>query len=108
MVKAVGLPSTYLAINGFSICCILFLIYTCAHGNFDELVQTSPVLALPCWSYLVLFRWLVIALYSIVQDLSRLGRDLAQVVIVDNSPASYIFHPENAVCIMITEMCVNV
>ncbi|XP_070622987.1 CTD small phosphatase-like protein [Erythrolamprus reginae] len=32
-----------------------------------------------------------------VKDLSRLGRDLSKVVIVDNSPASYIFHPENAV-----------
>ncbi|XP_046355656.1 CTD small phosphatase-like protein isoform X1 [Haliotis rufescens] len=32
-----------------------------------------------------------------VKDLSRLGRDLHQVVIVDNSPASYIFHPDNAV-----------
>ncbi|XP_051910096.1 CTD (carboxy-terminal domain, RNA polymerase II, polypeptide A) small phosphatase-like a isoform X1 [Hippocampus zosterae] len=32
-----------------------------------------------------------------VKDLSRLGRELAKVIIVDNSPASYIFHPENAV-----------
>ncbi|XP_013419398.1 uncharacterized protein LOC106180076 isoform X1 [Lingula anatina] len=32
-----------------------------------------------------------------VKDLSRLGRDLSKVVIVDNSPASYIFHPDNAV-----------
>ncbi|PVD37427.1 hypothetical protein C0Q70_00017 [Pomacea canaliculata] len=32
-----------------------------------------------------------------VKDLGRLGRDLSKVVIVDNSPASYIFHPENAV-----------
>ncbi|XP_076448486.1 carboxy-terminal domain RNA polymerase II polypeptide A small phosphatase 1-like isoform X2 [Babylonia areolata] len=32
-----------------------------------------------------------------VKDLSRLGRDLNQVVIIDNSPASYIFHPDNAV-----------
>lgn len=32
-----------------------------------------------------------------VKDLSRLGRDLAHVVIIDNSPASYIFHPDNAV-----------
>jgi RNA polymerase II subunit A small phosphatase-like protein len=32
-----------------------------------------------------------------VKDLSRLGRDLSNVVIVDNSPASYIFHPDNAV-----------
>ncbi|XP_062385338.1 CTD (carboxy-terminal domain, RNA polymerase II, polypeptide A) small phosphatase-like b isoform X1 [Sardina pilchardus] len=32
-----------------------------------------------------------------VKDLSRLGRELGNVIIVDNSPASYIFHPENAV-----------
>ncbi|NXI54739.1 CTDS1 phosphatase, partial [Chloroceryle aenea] len=33
-----------------------------------------------------------------VKDLSRLGRDLHRIIIVDNSPASYIFHPDNAVC----------
>jgi RNA polymerase II subunit A small phosphatase-like protein len=32
-----------------------------------------------------------------VKDLSRLGRDLNKTLILDNSPASYIFHPENAV-----------
>ncbi|XP_074169378.1 carboxy-terminal domain RNA polymerase II polypeptide A small phosphatase 1 isoform X2 [Rhinolophus sinicus] len=32
-----------------------------------------------------------------VKDLSRLGRDLRRVLIVDNSPASYVFHPDNAV-----------
>ncbi|XP_026152005.1 carboxy-terminal domain RNA polymerase II polypeptide A small phosphatase 1-like isoform X2 [Mastacembelus armatus] len=32
-----------------------------------------------------------------VKDLSRLGRDLKKVIIIDNSPASYIFHPDNAV-----------
>jgi RNA polymerase II subunit A small phosphatase-like protein len=32
-----------------------------------------------------------------VKDLGRLGRDLGQIIILDNSPASYIFHPENAV-----------
>ncbi|XP_077544401.1 carboxy-terminal domain RNA polymerase II polypeptide A small phosphatase 1-like isoform X2 [Haemaphysalis longicornis] len=31
-----------------------------------------------------------------VKDLGRLGRDLHRVVIIDNSPASYIFHPDNA------------
>ena len=35
----------------------------------------------------------------VFQDLSRLGRDLSQVIIIDNSPASYIFHPDNAVSI---------
>ncbi|CAL8387569.1 unnamed protein product [Gadus morhua 'NCC'] len=32
-----------------------------------------------------------------VKDLSRLGRDLHKVIIIDNSPASYVFHPDNAV-----------
>lgn len=32
-----------------------------------------------------------------VKDLNKLGRDLQKILIVDNSPASYIFHPENAV-----------
>lgn len=32
-----------------------------------------------------------------VKDLAKLGRELHKVVIVDNSPASYIFHPDNAV-----------
>lgn len=35
-----------------------------------------------------------------VKDLNSLGRDLRRVVIVDNSPASYIFHPDNAVSIL--------
>ena len=32
----------------------------------------------------------------VLQDLQCLGRDLAQTIIVDNSPHSYIFQPENA------------
>jgi RNA polymerase II subunit A small phosphatase-like protein len=32
-----------------------------------------------------------------VKDLSILDRDLSQTIIVDNSPSSYIFHPENAI-----------
>ncbi|XP_049822977.1 carboxy-terminal domain RNA polymerase II polypeptide A small phosphatase 1 [Aethina tumida] len=32
-----------------------------------------------------------------VKDLNKLGRDLQKIVIIDNSPASYIFHPDNAV-----------
>ena len=31
-----------------------------------------------------------------VKDLTCLGRDLKQTVIVDNSPYSYVFHPQNA------------
>uniref|UniRef100_A0A8C4QN52 protein-serine/threonine phosphatase n=1 Tax=Eptatretus burgeri TaxID=7764 RepID=A0A8C4QN52_EPTBU len=34
---------------------------------------------------------------SYVKDLGRLGRDLSQTIILDNSPASYGFHPENSV-----------
>lgn len=32
-----------------------------------------------------------------VKDLGRLGRDIRHVIIIDNSPASYLFNPENAV-----------
>jgi len=34
-----------------------------------------------------------------VKDLGRLGRELQRIIIVDNSPASYIFHPENAIAV---------
>jgi len=32
-----------------------------------------------------------------VKDLNKLGRELKNSIIVDNSPSSYLFHPENAV-----------
>lgn len=32
-----------------------------------------------------------------VKDLSLLDRELSDTIIVDNSPSSYIFHPENAI-----------
>jgi RNA polymerase II subunit A small phosphatase-like protein len=31
------------------------------------------------------------------QDLSQVGRDLKETIIIDNSPTSYIFHPEHAI-----------
>lgn len=31
------------------------------------------------------------------QDLSQLGRPISESIIIDNSPASYVFHPNNAV-----------
>jgi Dullard-like phosphatase family protein len=34
---------------------------------------------------------------SYVKDLSRLGRDMKDVIIIDNSPMSYLFQPQNAV-----------
>ncbi|KAF8539398.1 HAD-like domain-containing protein [Trichophaea hybrida] len=34
---------------------------------------------------------------SISCDLSQLGRDLKDTIIIDNSPTSYIFHPQHAV-----------
>lgn len=34
---------------------------------------------------------------SYVKDLSQLGRDLRGVIILDNAPASYLFHPSNAI-----------
>jgi len=32
-----------------------------------------------------------------VKDLNKLGRELKNSIIIDNSPSSYLFHPENAV-----------
>ena len=34
---------------------------------------------------------------NFVKDLSLLNRDLSQAIIIDNSPTSYLFHPENAI-----------
>jgi len=33
---------------------------------------------------------------NFVKDMSRLGRELKHILIIDNSPTSYLFHPENA------------
>lgn len=32
-----------------------------------------------------------------VKDLSQVGRDLREIIIIDNSPTSYIFHPQHAI-----------
>ncbi|KAL9187154.1 hypothetical protein ACHAXT_010874 [Thalassiosira profunda] len=32
-----------------------------------------------------------------IKDLSLLNREMGQTIIIDNSPASYLFHPENAI-----------
>jgi Dullard-like phosphatase family protein len=37
---------------------------------------------------------------SYVKDLSKLGRDVRRVIIIDNSPHSYLFHPENAIPVL--------
>lgn len=34
---------------------------------------------------------------SYVKDLSKLGRNVATTIIIDNSPHSYLFHPQNAI-----------
>jgi carboxy-terminal domain RNA polymerase II polypeptide A small phosphatase len=35
-----------------------------------------------------------------VKDLSELGRDLREVLIIDNSPTAYLFQPDNALPIV--------
>jgi RNA polymerase II subunit A small phosphatase-like protein len=34
---------------------------------------------------------------AFVKDLTRLGRDMKDIIIVDNSPVAYLFQPENAI-----------
>lgn len=34
---------------------------------------------------------------NFVKDLSKLGREMKSTIIIDNSPASYLFHPQHAV-----------
>ena len=36
-------------------------------------------------------------LLILIKDLSQVGRDLRETIIIDNSPTSYIFHPQHAV-----------
>ena len=37
---------------------------------------------------------------TFVKDLQRLGRDIKNIIIVDNSPVSYALHPENGLTIL--------
>ena len=41
---------------------------------------------------------LFVSVGNYIKDLSRLGRDIRRVIIIDNSPLSYLFHQDNAVC----------
>lgn len=43
------------------------------------------------------FNRLKVRFFSRYKDLSLLGRDLKDVIIIDNAPASYIFQPSNAI-----------
>ena len=36
-------------------------------------------------------------LLTFMQDLSLVGRDIRETIIIDNSPTSYIFHPQHAI-----------
>lgn len=53
------------------------------------------------WVHQRLFREACVQHYgNYVKDLSQLGRELSHSIIVDNSPYSYIFQPENALPIV--------
>jgi RNA polymerase II subunit A small phosphatase-like protein len=62
-------------------------------GYSGRVVTTTRVIMSRC----ALLSSTVDASQSWLQDLSQLGRPIADTIILDNSPASYIFHPNNAV-----------
>ena len=55
--------------------------------------------------------WLVIIkvkrIFNTLKDLNKIGRDVSRVIICDNSPASYIFHPDNAVIIFMSNSIIT-
>uniref|UniRef100_A0A8C7YYX2 Mitochondrial import inner membrane translocase subunit TIM50 n=1 Tax=Oryzias sinensis TaxID=183150 RepID=A0A8C7YYX2_9TELE len=80
------------------ICVVIDLDETLVHSSFKYADPVSDMLDKRGTFKNRLFREAcVFHKGNYVKDLSRLGRDLNRVIIIDNSPASYIFHPENAV-----------
>ncbi|XP_047456760.1 probable serine/threonine-protein kinase kinX isoform X2 [Mugil cephalus] len=80
------------------ICVVIDLDETLVHSSFKYADPVSDLL--DKWGAFQsrLFREsCVFHKGNYVKDLSRLGRDLNKVIIIDNSPASYVFHPDNAV-----------
>uniref|UniRef100_A0A671WLP0 Mitochondrial import inner membrane translocase subunit TIM50 n=1 Tax=Sparus aurata TaxID=8175 RepID=A0A671WLP0_SPAAU len=96
------LPEVSIADYGKN-CVVIDLDETLVHSSFKvlHLAYADPVAdLLDQWGVFRtrLFREsCVFHRGNYVKDLSRLGRELSKVIIIDNSPASYIFHPENAV-----------
>mmetsp|Transcript_38787 Transcript_38787/g.77768 ORF Transcript_38787/g.77768 Transcript_38787/m.77768 type:complete len:355 (+) Transcript_38787:230-1294(+) len=94
-------------------------VFVCKRPGVDEFMRTvgelfevvvftasldkyaNPVLDLLDKTNSVHFRLFreacVMADGSLVKDLTRLGRDLHKIIIVDNSPTSYMLQPQNAV-----------
>jgi len=62
-----------------------------AHAVLDLLDPTGICTGRLCREHCTVYRG------NYVKDLNRLGRDIRHCIIVDNSPASYLFHTDNAV-----------
>ncbi|KAI3356978.1 hypothetical protein L3Q82_003614 [Scortum barcoo] len=83
------------------ICVVIDLDETLVHSSFKVYVLKRPYVDEFLQRMGELFECVLftasLAKGCYVKDLSRLGRDLNKTLILDNSPASYIFHPNNAV-----------
>jgi len=62
-----------------------------AHAVLDLLDPQNICTGRLCREHCTVYRG------NYVKDLNRLGRDIRHCIIVDNSPASYLFHTDNAV-----------
>ncbi|KAF8829004.1 hypothetical protein HHX47_DHR3000694 [Lentinula edodes] len=96
-------------------CLVLDLDETLVHSSFKPIPQPDFIVPVEIESHWHHFHVLkrpgvdsflkemgqiyeiVVFTASLSKDLSQLGRPIADTIILDNSPASYIFHPTNAV-----------
>ncbi len=82
------------SVGGPSLCCVLTSSGQYADPVLDKVdvhkAVTHRLFRESCYSHRG----------NYVKDLSMLGRPLADCIILDNSPASYLFNPSNAVPVM--------
>ena len=79
--------------------CFEIVIFTASISDYADLLL-DIIDQQNCCPYRLFREHCTVVNSSFVKDLQKLGRELKDVVIVDNSPLSYIFHPNNGLPIL--------